>query len=302
MARQIRNVGASVRARLLQLSKRTRQNFDLVLNRYAIERLLYRLSQSRHADRFVLKGAMLLMTRFSEPYRVSRDLDLLGHVEPSPEAVLDMFREIFEIHERDGVTFDAHGARIDLIRNDSVYGGLRIRTTADIGGARIAVSIDVAFGDATNPEPEIVDYPVLLDMPHPRLRAYALETVVAEKFEAMVVLGLANSRMKDYFDIWMLSQSFDFQQSRLASAISATFARRRTAIPEETPDALSKAFTKDDQKNRQWDAFRRNLVADPGSLADVVTALEDFLMPVAKVALNEMKLQEETKRVRRRDG
>lgn len=286
MARQIRNVGASVRARLLQVAKQSGQNYDLILNRYAIERLLYRLTQSRHADRFVLKGAMLLMTWFDHPFRASRDLDLLAYIEPMPDAVLETFREIFEIEGFDGVRFDARDARIDRIRVDSGYGGLRIRTRADIGGARIATSIDVAFGDATDPEPKIVDYPVLLEMPAPRLRGYAPETVVAEKFHAMVVLGRANSRMKDYFDIWMLSQSYEFERGRLAKAISATFDRRRTVIPQEIPDALSPEFTKDALKQRQWDAFMQDVVAAQISLPEVVEALEALLMPAAEAALD----------------
>ncbi len=285
MAREIVDIGASVRTRLLQVGRRTGQNFELVLNRYAVERLLYRLSRSRHADRFVLKGATLLMTWFDEPFQVSRDLDLLGYGDPAPEAVLAIFREIFGIEERDGIDFDADGARVGRIREDNEYGGLRIRTTADIGGARIAVNVDVGIGDAADPEPEMLDYPVLLDMPSPRLRGYARETVIAEKFQAMVVLGRANSRMKDYFDIWMLSRSFDFDRARLARAISATFERRRTAIPDETPDALSPVFAEDEGKQRQWNAFAREVAAAPGSLAEVVTALEAFLMPAAAAAL-----------------
>ncbi len=285
MARGIVNIGASVRTRLLQVGRRTGQNFELVLNRYAVERLLYRLTRSRHADRFVLKGATLLMTWFDEPFRVSRDLDLLGYGDPAPEAVLTMFREIFGIEERDGIDFDADGARVVRIREDNEYGGLRIRTTADIGGARIAVNVDVGFGDAADPEPEMLDYPVLLDMPPPRLRGYARETVIAEKFQAMVVLGRANSRMKDYFDIWMLSRSFDCDRARLARAVSATFERRRTAIPDETPDALAPVFAEDEGRQRQWNAFAREVAAAPGSLAEVVTALEAFLMPAAAAAL-----------------
>ena len=225
------------------------------------------------------------MTWFDEPFRVSRDLDLLGYGDPAPEAVLAIFREIFGIEERDGIDFDADGARVGRIREDNEYGGLRIRTTADIGGARIAVNVDVGFGDAADPEPEMLDYPVLLDMPSPRLRGYARETVIAEKFQAMVVLGRTNSRMKDYFDIWMLSRSFDFDRARLARAISATFERRRTAIPDETPDALSPVFAEDEGKQRQWNAFAREVATAPGSLAEVVTALEAFLMPAAAAAL-----------------
>ena len=284
MAKEIKNIGASVRARLLRISKEKGQNFELILTRYAIERLLFRLAQSPHADRFVLKGAMLLMTWFDEPFRATRDLDLLGYGDPAPEAVLGLFKEVLGVPAQDGVLFDADGARISRIREDNDYGGLRVRTTADIGGARIPVNVDVGFGDTTEPGAEALDYPVLLDMPPPRLRGYARETVVAEKFQAMVVLGMANSRMKDYYDLWVLSQSFDFERSRLAWAISATFERRNTVIPEESPDALTATFAQDPLKQQQWKAFKRDLALDPGSLTDVVATLEAVLMPAVKAA------------------
>ena len=284
MAEGIKNIGASVRARLLCIARQREQTFDIVLTRYAIERLLYRLAQSPHAHRFVLKGAMLLMAWFDEPFRGSRDLDLLGRGDPDPQSVLEDFREILGMEHRDGVRFDADRARIDRIREDNEYGGLRIRTTAGIGGARIAVAVDIGFGDATEPGIEMLDYPVLLDMPAPRLRGYAPETVVAEKFQAIVALGRANSRMKDYCDLWMLHRSFDFEGPRLAQAISATFARRGTRIPEETPDGLTTAFAEDIRKSRQWEAFKRDVTLDPGSLAAVVMALEGFLMPAARAA------------------
>jgi len=284
MAREIKNLGASVRARLLRISKEKGQNFELILTRYAIERLLHRLAQSRHADRFVLKGAMLLMTWFDEPFRGTRDLDLLGYGDPTPDTVLGLFKEALGIPEPDGVRFDADGLRISRIRDDNEYGGLRVRMMADIGGARIPVNVDVGFGDATEPDPEMLEYPVLLDLPPPRLRGYARETVVAEKFQAMVALGMTNSRMKDDYDLWVLSQSFDFDRSRLATAISATFARRKTAIPIEIPDALTPAFGEDARKQRQWETFTRDVAMDSGSLRDVVTALAAFLMPAATSA------------------
>lgn len=277
-------MGASVRARLLRIGREKGQTFDLILTRYAIERLLYRLAQSPHVDRFVLKGAMLLMTWFEDPFRATRDLDLLGYGDPAPEAVLGLFREVLAIQARDGVVFDAEGARISRIREGNDYGGLRVRTMADIGGARLAVNVDVGFGDATEPGTEMLDYPVLLEQPRPRLRGYARETVVAEKFQAMVALGIANSRMKDYYDLWVLSQCFDFERTWLARAISATFARRKTPIPVATPDALTPAFAQDPVKQQQWETFKRDVAMDPGSLTDVVTALEAFLMPAANGA------------------
>ena len=286
MAEGIKNIGASVRARLLCIARQREQTFDIVLTRYAIERLLYRLAQSPHAHRFVLKGAMLLMAWFDEPFRGSRDLDLLSRGDPDPQSVLEDFREILGMERRDGVRFDADRARIDRIREGNEYGGLRILTTAGIGGARIAVAVDIGFGDATEPGIEMLYYPVLLDMPAPHLRGYAPETVVAEKFQAIVALGRANSRMKDYCDLWMLHRSFDFEGPRLAQAISATFARRGTRIPEETPDGLTTAFAEDIQKSRQWEAFKRDIALDPGPLTEVIVALEAFLMPAAKAARN----------------
>ena len=284
MPEALKNIGASVRARLLRVSKEKGQNFDLVLTHYAIERLLYRLAQSRHADRFVLKGAMLLLTWFEEPFRGTRDLDLLGYGDPAPDAVLEVFREVLGQDQPDGVVFDAGAVRIGRIREENAYRGLRVRATADVGGARIAVNVDVGFGDATEPPPEWLDYPVLLDMPAPRLRGYTRETVVAEKFQAMVDLGMANSRMKDYYDVWIISQVFEVDRWRLAGAITATFARRGTAIPDGVPDGLSLAFAEDALKRQQWESFKRDLEVDPGPLDGVVRALEAFLMSAAAAA------------------
>lgn len=281
MTKELKNIGASVRARLLQFAKASGQSFDLVLTRFALERLLFRLGQSRHADRFVLKGAMLMMSWFEDPYRGTRDLDLLGFGDPEPEAMLATFREILALNTDDGVEFDADALRIDRIREEVEYGGLRLRTTASISGARISLTIDIGFGDATEPGAEMLYYPSMLAFPAPRLRAYARETVIAEKFQAMVALGRANSRMKDFYDIWILSKSFDFAGDRLARAIAATFARRETAVPVDLPDALTPAFSNDEQKQRQWIAFVRDVSANPGSLEDVVGNLAEFLMPHA---------------------
>ena len=278
MAKKIKNIGASVRARLLSLSKANDQSFDLVLTRFAIERLLFRLSRSRYADRFVLKGAMLLMAWFKDPYRGTRDLDLLGFGDPSPNVMLATFREILALDAGDGVVFDAGALRVDRIREEPEYGGLRLRTTASISGARINLTIDIGFGDALEPGAEVIDYPAMLDLPAPRLRAYARETVIAEKFHAMVALGRVNSRMKDFYDIWILSRSFAFNDDRLSRAIAATFTRRGTAIPTDLPDALTPAFALDEQKQRQWLVFVEDVALGPGDLADVIKDLAAFLM------------------------
>jgi predicted nucleotidyltransferase component of viral defense system len=284
MAKEIKNIGASVRARLLQFSKAKGQTFELVLTRFAFERLLFRLSWSRYADRFVLKGAMLMMTWFDDPHRGTRDLDLLGFGDPDPEQMLAVFREILAAQGDDGVTFDPSTLRIDRIREAMEYGGLRLRSMASISGAQINLSIDIGFGDALEPGAELLDYPSILDFRAPRLRAYARETVIAEKFQAMVALGRANSRMKDFYDIWVLGRSFEFADDRLARAIAATFARRATAIPTVLPDALTPAFAVDEQKQRQWKAFVEDLAQNPGDLATVVMDLAQFLMPHAAAA------------------
>lgn len=284
MPKPIKDMGASVRARLLALAKSSRQPFDVLLTRFVLERLLYRLGQSRHGARFVLKGAMLLMTWLDAPHRATRDLDLLGFGDPDPEGLLAVFQEIMEPVIDDGVSFEPATLRQERIREDDGYGGVRLKARATVGGAQVAIIIDIGFGDALEPGPEDIDYPALLGMPPPRLRAYAPETVIAEKFEAMVSLGRANTRLKDFYDIWILSQTFAFGDDRLTRAMAATFERRGTALPEQVPDALTVEFARDPQKNRQWRAFSDNIAIDPGSLEDVVAQLAGFLMPHASAA------------------
>lgn len=284
MAKDIRNMGASVRGRLLNLSRETGQNYNLLLTRYALERLLYRMTQTSHKDRFVLKGAMLITTWFDDPYRPTRDIDLLGFGDPEPEAMLEIFREICAVEFDDGVEFDRDALRVTANREDLAYGGLRLQTNALIGGARLRIIVDIGFGDAIEPGLEPLELPVLLDQPAPKLRAYARETVVAEKFQAMVMIGQANTRLKDYYDLWVLSQSHAFEEERLARAIAATFQRRETPLPTDLPDGLKPAFYEDEAKVAQWRAFIADVAVDPGDLASVAKALADFLMPAARAA------------------
>ena len=281
MAKRTRDVGASVRSRLLNLARDRGQPFDLVITHYALERVLYRLSRSAYRDRFALKGAMLITTWFPDPHRPTRDLDLLGFGDSAEESILRVFREVCGMLADDGITFEVDNLRIERIREELEYGGLRLRTVANLSRARINVVIDVGFGDAVDPGLEEIEFPVLLDSAAPRLRAYSRETVIAEKFQAMVHLGRANSRMKDFYDVWVLSKAYGFDPDRLAKAIAATFERRRTAIPSEVPDALTSEFARDASKRRQWDAFVRELAAGPDSLEAVVSDLAAFLMPMA---------------------
>ena len=276
-----RNIAASVRQRLLNLAHARGEPMELLLTRYALERLLHRLSLSPHRERFVLKGAMLLATWFDEPHRATRDVDLLGFGDAAEDALLATFREIMAVEVDDEVSFDLKGLRIEAIREEVEYGGSRLRTTAALAGARIPITVDIGFGDAVEPGIEDIDLPVLLDMPSPHLRAYPLETVIAEKFHAMVVLGRANSRMKDYYDVWMLIDSLELEPQRMRRAIEATFARRNTEIPVTVPDGLNDEFSADAGKQRQWDAFVRNLSSQAPEFDRVVRELRDRLMVFA---------------------
>jgi predicted nucleotidyltransferase component of viral defense system len=284
MRKPVQNLGASVRARLLNLAKERNQPFEILLTRYALERLLYRLGSSKYRERFVLKGAMLVRTWVDDPYRPTRDLDLLGFGDSDPDAIIGVFREICTLKADDAVVFDIDGLAVDRIRDDAQYGGLRIKTTATVDGAKVRVLVDIGFGDAVEPGLTEIELSVLLNQPVPRLRAYPYETVVAEKFQAMVMLGRANSRMKDFYDVWMLARSYDFEGDRLARAVAATFARRKTEIPADRPDALTPAFAEDPTKQQQWTAFVKDVAVTPASLAEVIEDLAAFLMPHAEEA------------------
>jgi predicted nucleotidyltransferase component of viral defense system len=284
MRKPVKNVGASVRARLLNLSKERNRPFELLLTRYTLERLLYRLSKSKHREKFILKGAMLMRHWLDDPHRPTRDLDLLGFGDGDPELTLGLFREICAIEADDAVIFDNEALVVDTVRDESGYSGLRLKTYANVDGARIRVVIDIGYGDATEPGLEEIELPVLLDQPAPSLKAYPPETVIAEKFQAMVALGLANSRLKDFYDIWILARTHEFQDDRLARAIAATFARRRTDIPTARPDGLTAAFANDPTKQRQWMSFVEDVAVNPGTLADVIEELAAFLMRHAEKA------------------
>lgn len=287
MAREIKNVAASIRARLLNHARETKRDFQLVLTHYALERLLYRLSVSPFKDRFVLKGALLFTIWLDDPFRPTRDLDLLGHGSPDAEEMAAVFRKILSLTiDDDGLTFDIDGLRAAAIREDARYGGIRIETTATIERARVPIQVDIGFGDAITPGADEIDYPTLLGAEGVRLRAYPRETVVAEKLEALVSLGFINSRMKDFYDLLMMARHFDFDGPSLVQAVRSTFERRRTEIPTTVPDGLSDAFTSEPAVTARWRAFttRDRLAADVIDFSEVILKLRDFLMPVLSAA------------------
>lgn len=277
----LRNVAASVRDRLTRQAAERKENVQLVLTRYAIERLLYRLSISPHRDQFVLKGAMLFSLWAPVPYRATGDLDLLGYGDPTPSRVGDVFRGICAIDGEDGVIFHPHTVQAEAARPEDEYSGARIAVTAEIAGARLPVRIDIGFGDVVTPATQDIDYPSLLEMPAPRLRAYPPETVVAEKFQAMVALGMSNSRMKDFFDLWAISETFAFDGTVLAEAIRATFARRQTLLPDQAPVALTPVFSADPAKQAQWQGFLRRTAVTmaPEPLPVLLETVANFVLP-----------------------
>lgn len=258
MKKQPSNLGASVRQRLLNLAKERGEDFDLVLTRFALERLLYRISVSEHAGKFILKGAMLVAAWLPDAFRATRDLDLLGAGDASPAGAEAVFKDICRARvEPDGVEFDASAVQAELIREDQQYLGTRVKLEARIAGAVIHLQVDIGYGDAVVPPPTAIDFPQILEFTQPHIRAYSRYTVVAEKLQAAVELGLANSRLKDFFDLYVLSSHFDFDGPGLVTAIRATFDRRKMAIPEGAPVALTARFSEDAGKLAQWRGFLR---------------------------------------------
>jgi hypothetical protein len=238
-----RNLAASIRARLKQRADATKQDFNLTLTHYGLERLLYRLSVSPHAPNYLLKGALLFSLWYDQPHRPTRDADLLGFGPDGVDAAVSAFREICQIAVEDGIAFNPNSVKGSVIRREAGYGGVRIDLQAKLDGARIALQVDIGFGDAVTPAPESAIYPVLLgDLPAPQLRTYPKYTVVAEKFHAVCLLGMANTRMKDYFDLWVLLTEGALEPVELRRAVEATFDRRKLAMPSALPSGLSDAF------------------------------------------------------------
>lgn len=273
----------SIHVRLVRHAKTLGVDPNLVLARYATERLLYRLSRSSHADRFVLKGGLLLLAWLGEAIRPTRDVDLLGFGDLGAEALAATFAEICALKvQPDGLDFDPGSIRVVAIRPEDPYGGRRLTLFSRLGSARLRVQVDVGIGDAVTPEPEMLDYPSLLDLPRPRLRAYHPETAVAEKIHAMVSLGSKNSRMRDFFDIRALAMNLSFDGATLAESLRTTFEHRHTAIPEAAPLALTPAFAGIEGKRAQWAGFlrRSRISSAPAELEAVIDAVASFAGPV----------------------
>ncbi|MDI1267502.1 MAG: nucleotidyl transferase AbiEii/AbiGii toxin family protein [Polaromonas sp.] len=280
-----KDLAASVRARLLNVAKAEQSDFNGVLVRYALERLLYRLSQSAHAERFLLKGAMLFTLWYDMPHRPTRDVDLLGFGASDLPSIEQTFRDIVSVVDEDGIRFDPDSVTAEEIRKEAGYAGARVLISAELAGARVKTQVDVGFGDAVTPGPVRASYPVLLDdFPAPSLQTYPVYTVIAEKLHAITLLGMTNSRLKDYLDLSVLLQREVLDADILATAIAATFNRRATLVPTELPIGLSDEFALDTSRQALWRAFlnKNQLVAVP--LPELLVLLRVRLQPALQQA------------------
>ncbi|MDD4941965.1 MAG: nucleotidyl transferase AbiEii/AbiGii toxin family protein [Rhodoferax sp.] len=274
------NLPASILVRLLNLAKTRGDDYSLLLNRFGLERLLCRVSLSPHANRFLLKGALLFALWYDDPHRPTRDADLLGFGSDDADNLVATFRDIATMDLDDGIIFDPESVRADAIREDNTYGGTRINLVAHIGSARCALQVDVGFGDAVTPEAATVTFPTLLqNFQAPVLRVYPVYTVIAEKYHAMVMLGQANSRMKDFYDLAVIGHRTELDGVTLAGAIASTFARRNTALPTERPLALTRQFGEDAAKVRQWQAFLKKNRINADTWVNTVSLLYLLLWP-----------------------
>ncbi len=282
MARSIKNTAASVHQRLLNKAKESSRPFNELLHHFAIERFIFRLSKSPHADRFVLKGALMFSAWIGPGSRPTMDIDFLGKIDNSLELIIAAMKDVCKMDiEGDGMFYNGETVTAAKITEDAEYEGVRVRVRGGLGNARISLQIDIGFGDVIIPGPSKVVYPALLDFPQPELNGYTMESTIAEKFQAMVKLSVLNSRMKDFYDIWLLSRMFDFRGEILAEAVEKTFENRNTPITIN-PMVFDPSFLKDRDKKVQWLGFIRKakLTDAPETFENVSATVKVFLEPL----------------------
>ena len=282
MVRKIKNTAASVNQRLLNKAKETARPFNELLQHFAIERFIYRFSKSPHADRFILKGALMFSVWTGPGSRPTMDIDLLGIIDNSLKVIVAAVKDACGVDvEADGMTYNAETVTAVRISEDAEYKGVRARIQGGLGNARVSVQIDIGFGDIIVPGPIKIAYPTLLEFPAPEMKGYTMESTIAEKFQAIVKLGILNSRMKDFFDIWILSRTFDFRGEMLAEALEKTFKNRNTPINIE-PAAFDPSFWQDEDKRVQWQGFIRKakLANAPETFKEVAESVKLFLLPL----------------------
>lgn len=275
------NNSASIRARLRNVANKEKKPFDFILMLYFIERLLFRLSLSKYSNQFVLKGGLLLYNILNEQARATKDIDLLAQqIESNLEELKSIFAEVANISAEDAVIYDTASITSERIKEDADYEGVRVKLTAFLGNARKVLQFDIGFGDIIIPKPQIIEYPTLLDMEKPIIQAYSKESVIAEKFEAMLYLADANSRMKDFYDIYSLCLNYDFDGQILYEAITQTLIQRNTQL-SENPIVFTDGFAHNDDKQTQWNAFKRRAnVASEIGFDEIIRIIRTFLKPI----------------------
>ena len=293
--KQIKNVPASVKQKLLNISRKDNRPFNELLQYYAMERFLYRLSQSNYADSFVLKGALALQVRKVEKFRPTMDIDISQKRNDEISKIIKQIKNILSVKvDEDGIVFDLQSIRLEDIKRDTSYKGARALFFGKLDSANINMQIDISFRDVIFPEPKKkMTFPCILDFPAPKLLCYSLESIVAEKFEALVKLGDWNSRMKDFYDLWMLSRQHNFYGHQLSKAIELTFKNRGTSLKQEIT-AFKKEFIR--KKETEWKAFTKNLNQEYSpSLSNVMESVKSFLLPVIKALVNKEAIPKQWK-------
>lgn len=278
---EVKNLPSSIRQRLLNKAHAANRPFNEILQYYAIERFLYRISRSSYSDKFILKGALMFLAWGASIYRPTRDIDFLGFTTNNLEAVAKIVQEIcVQKVEPDGLDFDSSSVQSERIKEDADYERVRVSLTGYLGKAKIPLQIDIGFADVVSPAPIMVQYPTILQMPAPQLQGYPPESVVAEKLQALVFLGSVNSRIKDFYDLWVLAEQFEFDGGKLQQAILNTFQRRNTVLPREIPVGLSASFAVENQAKWQGFLQRIHLEGVPESFAEISRVLNRMLVPL----------------------
>lgn len=281
MKKDVKNIQASIRARLKNKTKEIDRPFSEILQYYGMERFLYRFSQSKYAEKFILKGALMFTVWQVPERRTTLDIDFSARFDNQIASIEKVIRDICKVPVlADGLMFDPKTVKGQKIKEDVDYEGVRVKFRGFLERTRVSMQIDVGFGDIIYPKPKIINYPVILDLPSPHLKGYPVESVVSEKFEAMVKLGLLNSRMKDFYDIWLLMRQFDFNGSKLAEALKRTFEHRKTLLPADRPLFTEEIYDEKSDRQTLWKAFLKkgDITHVPEKLSTTAKAIEEFLI------------------------
>jgi len=298
MKKDIKNIKASIKARLQNKAKETNRPFSEILQYYSMERFLYRFSRSKYADKFILKGALMFTVWQVPERRTTLDIDFLARYDNKVTDIEMVMKDICNMSvESDGLIFDSKTVNGKKIKEDADYEGVRVKFMGFLERSRIPMQIDVGFGDIIYPKPKIIDYPVILDFPKPHLKGYPAESVVSEKFEAMVKLGLLNSRMKDFYDIWLMMRQFDFNGLELAEALKRTFEHRKTDFPKAKPLFSEEIYDEKSDRQTLWKAFliKNDIKHAPEKLATTARAIEEFLIKPLDAINKKIEFKEEWK-------